>query len=147
MVSAVSTSPSPAPATVARPTIGLFASLRRMLFGDRAKRVHVSDHGAFMRTLGRAWAVPMTLVFSFGALITLGQHQITILVGQYQRHEPLDFVVLALLAITFVIVGGMDLTLLNSAVELRDARLRGVDPAKDPLHPWRPAARLVGLSD
>jgi hypothetical protein len=85
-----------------------------------------------MRTLGRAWAVPMTLVFSFGALITLGQHQITILVGQYQRHEPLDFVVLALLAITFVIVGGMDLTLLNSAVELRDARLRGVDPAKDP---------------
>jgi hypothetical protein len=117
---------------VARPNIGLFASLRRLLFGDRAKRVHVSDHGAFMRTLGRAWAVPMTLVFSFGALITLGQHQITILVGQYQRHEPLDVVVLALLAITFVIVGGMDLTLLNSAVELRDARLRGVDPAKDP---------------
>jgi hypothetical protein len=114
------------------PRLGLFASLRRLLFGDRAKRAHISDHGAFMRTLGRAWAVPMTLVFSFGALITLGQHQITILVGQYQRHEPLDFVVLALLAITFVIVGGMDLTLLNSAVELRDARLRGVDPAKDP---------------
>ncbi len=43
-----------------------------------------------------------------------------------------DYVTLALLAITFVIVGGMDLTLLNSAVELRDARLRGVDPAKDP---------------
>src|SRR6476660_8106558 len=116
----------------ASPHRGLFASLRRLLFGDRAKRAHVSDHGAFMRTLGRAWAVPMTLVFSFGALITLGQHQITILVDQYQRHEPLDFVVLALLAITFVIVGGMDLTLLNSAVELRDARLRGVDPAKDP---------------
>src|SRR5262245_26318400 len=96
------------------PRLGLFASLRRLLFGDRAKRAHVSDHGAFMRTLGRAWAVPMTLVFSFGALITLGQHQITILLGQYQRHEPLDFVVLALLAITFVIVGGMDLTLLNS---------------------------------
>jgi hypothetical protein len=123
-------------ATVTRstpsPQLGLFASLRRLLFGDRAKRAHVSDHGAFMRTLGRAWAVPMTLVFSFGALITLGQHQITILVDQYQRHEPLDFVVLALLAIAFVIVGGMDLTLLNSAVELRDARLRGVDPAKDP---------------
>jgi hypothetical protein len=116
----------------ASPQLGVFASLRRLLFGDRAKRAHVSDHGAFMRTLGRAWAVPMTLVFSFGALITLGQHQITILVEQYQRHEPLDFVVLALLAITFVIVGGMDLTLLNSAVELRDARLRGVDPAKDP---------------
>jgi hypothetical protein len=114
------------------PQLGLFTSLRRLLFGERAKRAHVSDHGAFMRTLGRAWAVPMTLVFSFGALITLGQHQITILVEQYQRHEPLDFVVLALLAITFVIVGGMDLTLLNSAVELRDARLRGVDPAKDP---------------
>jgi hypothetical protein len=114
------------------PQLGLFASLRRLLFGDRAKRARVSDHGAFMRTLGRAWAVPMTLVFSFGALITLGQHQITILVRQYQHREPLDFVVLALLAITFVIVGGMDLTLLNSAVELRDARLRGVDPAKDP---------------
>src|SRR5262252_3222475 len=114
------------------PQLGLFAALRRLLFGDRAKRAHVSDHGAFMRTLGRAWAVPMTLVFSFGALITLGQHQITILVGQYQRHEPLDYITLALLAITFVIVGGMDLTLLNSAVELRDARLRGVDPRIDP---------------
>jgi len=116
----------------AAPRAGLFTTLRRFLVGDRAKHAHVSDHGAFMRTLGRAWAVPMTLVFSFGALITLGQHQITILVGQYERHQPLDYVVLALLAITFVIVGGMDLTLLNSAVELRDARLRGVDPAKDP---------------
>jgi hypothetical protein len=114
------------------PRAGLFATLRRFFLGDRAKHARVSDHGAFMRTLGRAWAVPMTLVFSFGALITLGQHQIGILVGQYQRGEPLDYVALALLAITFVIVGGMDLTLLNSAVELRDARLRGVDPAKDP---------------
>jgi hypothetical protein len=42
----------------ASPQLGLFASLRRLLFGDRAKRAHVSDHGAFMRTLGRAWAVP-----------------------------------------------------------------------------------------
>src|SRR5260221_8381771 len=74
----------------------------------------------------------MTLVFSSGALITLGQKQIAILVGQYQHHQPLDYVTLALLAITFVIVGGMDLTLLNSAVELRDARLWGVDPASDP---------------
>jgi hypothetical protein len=122
------TVPHPAP----RPTAGVLAAVWRFFVGDRAKRVHVSDHGAFMRTLGRAWAVPMTLVFSFGALITLGQHQITVLVGQYQRHQPLDYIALALLAITFVIVGGMDLTLLNSAVELRDARLRGVDPAKDP---------------
>jgi hypothetical protein len=30
-------------------------------------------------------------------------------VSQYQRHLPLDYVTLALLAITFVIVGGMDL--------------------------------------
>jgi len=142
MVSAVST-PSPSSALpVSRPNVGVFAALWRMLFGDRAKRAHERAVVAHMRTLGRAWAVPMTLVFSFGALITLGQHQITVLVGQYQRHEPLDVVVLALLAITFVIVGGMDLTLLNSAVELRDARLRGVDPAKDPytrgarLHVW-----------
>jgi len=85
-----------------------------------------------MRGLGRAWAIPMTLVFSSGALITLGQKQIAVLVGQYQHHQPLDYVTLALLAITFVIVGGMDLTLLNSAVELRDARLRGVDPSTDP---------------
>ncbi len=85
-----------------------------------------------MRSLGRAWAIPMTLVFSSGALITLGQRQIAVLVGQYQHHQPLDYVTLALLAITFVIVGGMDLTLLNSAVELRDARLRGVDPSTDP---------------
>ncbi len=114
------------------PRRGLLAGARRLLFGDRVKHAHVSDHGAFLRGLGRAWAIPMTLVFSSGALITLGQKQITTLVGQYQHHQPLDYVTLALLAITFVIVGGMDLTLLNSAVELRDARLRGVDPATDP---------------
>jgi hypothetical protein len=114
------------------PRRGLIAGLRRLLLGDRIKYARVSDHGAFMRGLGRAWAIPMTLVFSSGALITLGQTQIAVLVGQYQHHQPLDYVTLALLAITFVIVGGMDLTLLNSAVELRDARLRGVDPSKDP---------------
>jgi hypothetical protein len=114
------------------PRRGLFATIRSLLIGDAVKRARVSDHGALMRSLGRAWAVPMTLVFSSGALITLGQTQIAALVSQYQHHQPLDYVTLALLAITFVIVGGMDLTLLNSAVELRDARLRGVDPAKDP---------------
>jgi hypothetical protein len=114
------------------PRMGLIAAVRRLLLGDRVKRAHVSDHGTFMRTVGRAWAVPMTLVFSSGALITLGQKQISVLFAQYQHHEPLDYVTLALLAITFVIVGGMDLTLLNSAVELRDARLRGVNPSKDP---------------
>ncbi len=112
--------------------VGLLAGVRRLLVGDQVRRARVSDHGAFMRSLGRAWAIPMTLVFSSGALITLGQHQIAVLVSQYQHHQPFDYVTLALLAITFVIVGGMDLTLLNSAVELRDARLRGVDPATDP---------------
>jgi hypothetical protein len=110
----------------------MLVGVRRFLVGDRVKRARVSDHGALMRTLGRAWAVPMTLVFSSGALITLGQTQIAALVAAYQAHRPLDYVTLALLAITFVIVGGMDLTLLNSAVELRDARLRGVDPHTDP---------------
>jgi len=121
-----------APRAGAAPRRGLIAGARRLLLGDHIKHVRVSDHGAFMRALGRAWAIPMTLVFSSGALITLGQTQIAVLVGQYQHHQPLDYVTLALLAITFVIVGGMDLTLLNSAVELRDARLRGVDPAQDP---------------
>jgi len=114
------------------PRLGLLAGARRLLLGDAARRARVSDHGVFMRSLGRAWAVPMTLVFSSGALITLGQKQIAVLVGAYQAHRPLDYVTLALLAIAFVIVGGMDLTLLNSAVELRDARLRGVDPSRDP---------------
>ncbi len=127
------TAPSVSPRSSAHaPRRGLFAGARRLFFGDRVKQVHVSDHGAFMRGLGRAWAIPMTLVFSSGALITLGQHQIATLVGQYQHHQSLDYVTLALLAITFVIVGGMDLTLLNSAVELRDARLRGVNPTQDP---------------
>jgi hypothetical protein len=120
------------PGTVASPRLGLLAGVRRFLLGDAARRARVSDHGVFMRSLGRAWAVPMTLVFSSGALITLGQGQIAVLVSEYQAHRPLDYVTLALLAITFVIVGGMDLTLLNSAVELRDARLRGVDPSRDP---------------
>jgi hypothetical protein len=128
--------PFPQQRTVVRahvqPQVGLLAQLRRLLLGDRAKRAHISDHGAFMRSLGRVWAIPMTLVFSTGALITLGQTQIAQLVTEYQHHQPLNFVTLALLAITFVIVGGMDLTLLNSAVELRDARLRGVDPNTDP---------------
>ncbi len=114
------------------PSVGLLARVGRFVFGERVKRARISDHGALMRTLGRAWAVPMTLVFSSGALITLGQTQIAALVEAYQHHQPLDYITLALLAITFVIVGGMDLTLLNSAVELRDARLRGVDPAQDP---------------
>ncbi len=123
---------SAAAAVAAAPRMGLLAGVRRLLLGDQVKRARVSDHGVFMRSLGRAWAIPMTLVFSSGALITLGQHQIAVLVSQYQHHQPFDYVTLALLAITFVIVGGMDLTLLNSAVELRDARLRGVDPASDP---------------
>jgi hypothetical protein len=114
------------------PHLGLFASLRRLLWGDRIKRAQVSDHGAFMRAFGRAWAIPMTLVFSSGALITLGQKQLAEVFSAIQHHQLPNMVTLALLAITFVIVGGMDLTLLNSAVELRDARLRGVDPAKDP---------------
>ncbi len=114
------------------PRVGVLAGARRFFLGETVKRARVSDHGVLMRSLGRAWAVPMTLVFSSGALITLGQKQIAVLVGQYQHHQPLDYVTLALLAITFVIVGGMDLTLLNSAVELRDARLRGVDPSTDP---------------
>jgi hypothetical protein len=59
------------PRSPTSPQLGLFSLLRRLLFGDRAKRAHISDHGAFMRVLSRAWAVPMTLVFSFGALITL----------------------------------------------------------------------------
>jgi hypothetical protein len=112
--------------------LGLFASVRRLLWGDRIKRAQVSDHGAFMRAFGRAWAIPMTLVFSSGALITLGQKQLGEVFSAIQHHQIPNMVTLALLGITFVIVGGMDLTLLNSAVELRDARLRGVDPAKDP---------------
>jgi hypothetical protein len=120
------------PQTLQTPRRGLIAGVRRVLMGDRVKHARVSDHGAFMRGLGRAWAIPMMLVFSSGALITLGQTQIAVLLSQYQHHQPFDYVTLALLAITFVIVGGMDLTLLNSAVELRDARLRGVDPSTDP---------------
>jgi hypothetical protein len=107
------------------PRAGLLTRAGRFVFGDRVKQAHISDHGRLMRGLGQVWAVPMTLVFSSGALITLGQTQIAALVSQYQHHQPLDYVTLARLAITFVIVGGMDLTLLNSAVELRDARLRG----------------------
>src|SRR5262245_47912800 len=114
------------------PRRGLIAGLRRVVLGDRIKRARVSDHGAFMRGVGRAWAVPMTLVFSSGALITLGQKQLGEIVAALQHQQTPNYVTVALLLITFVIVGGMDLTLLNSAVELRDARLRGVDPRSDP---------------
>src|SRR5215470_56639 len=114
------------------PRRGLVAGLRRVVFGDRIKRAQVTDHGAFIRGIGRAWAVPMTLVFSSGALITLGQKQLGEIAATLQRHQAPNYVTVALLLITFVIVGGMDLTLLNSAVELRDARLRGVDPTTDP---------------
>lgn len=111
---------------------GFFSTVRRFFVGDKVKRAHVSDHGAFMRSLGRGWAIPMTLVFSTGALISLGQRQIREIVGALAAHQAPNYVTIALLAITFVIVGGMDLTLLNSAIELRDARLRGVDPKTDP---------------
>lgn len=111
---------------------GFFSTIRRFFVGDTVKKAHVADHGAFMRSLGRGWAIPMTLVFSTGALISLGQRQIGEIVGALATHHAPNYVTIALLAITFVIVGGMDLTLLNSAIELRDARLRGVDPKTDP---------------
>src|SRR5262249_22708999 len=123
---------APPPRGGAAPRRGIVVGLRRLLFGDQIKRAQVSDHGAFMRSVGRAWSVPMTLVFSSGALITLGQRQIGEIVAALQHHQTPNYVTVALLLITFVIVGGMDLTLLNSAVELRDARLRGVDPKTDP---------------
>jgi hypothetical protein len=69
------------------PRPGLLTGVRRFLLGDRVKQARVSDHGAFRRGLGRAWAIPMTLVFSSGALITLGQKQIAVLVGQVQQHQ------------------------------------------------------------
>jgi hypothetical protein len=119
--------------------------MRRFFMGDRAKRAQVSDHGAVMRTLGRLWAVPMTLVFSTGALITLGQKQIGVLIGEYQHHQPLNYPMLALLAITFVIVGGMDLTLLNSAVEQLDGRLRGLPKTDAELVAARRRVWLVSL--
>jgi hypothetical protein len=88
----------------------------------------------------------MTLVFSSGALITLGQAQLGQIVAALQHHRAPDYVTVALLAITFVIVGGMDLTLLNSAVELRDGRLRGLDARTDPeLRAARTRVWLVSL--
>jgi hypothetical protein len=111
---------------------GFFSTVRRFFVGDQVKRAHVADHGAFMRSLGRSWAVPMTLVFSTGALVSLGQRQIAQIITALAHHQAPNYVTVALLAITFVIVGGMDLTLLNSAIELRDARLRNVDPKTDP---------------
>jgi hypothetical protein len=82
--------------------------------------------------------MPMTLVFSSGARIALGQRRIGEIVAALQHHQPPTFVAVALLLITFGIVGGMDWTLLNSAVELRDARLRGVNPKSDPPTPAAP---------
>ncbi len=125
-------SPRPSRPAHHTPAVGVVARVQRVLFGDQVKRAHVSDHGAFMRAVGRGWAIPMTLVFSTGALVSLGQGQISAILLALAHHQTPNYVTVALLAITFVIVGGMDLTLLNSAVELRDARLRGVDPNKDP---------------
>src|SRR5262249_21681977 len=93
--------PSPHVMHTATPRLGLLVGARRLLLGDQARRAQVSDHGAFMRALGRGWAIPMTLVFSTGALITLGQAQIGELVAALQRHQTPNYVVVALLAITF----------------------------------------------
>src|SRR3974390_2828229 len=95
---------------------GFFSTMQRFFVGDQVKKAHVADHGAFMRSLGRSWAVPMTLVFSTGALVSLGQRQIAQIVAALAHHQAPNYVTVALLAITFVIVGGMDLTLLNSAI-------------------------------
>jgi hypothetical protein len=113
------------------PPVGIFARVRRALFGVPNKKLHSSNHGAALRGLGRAWATPMTLVFSLGALISLGQKPLVQLVQTIQHHQTPNFVIIAILLITFVLVGGMDLTLLNSAVQLSDARFRGVKPKDD----------------
>jgi uncharacterized membrane-anchored protein len=113
------------------PQLGVFARVRRALFGAPSKKLHSSSHGAALRALGRAWATPMTLVFSLGALISLGQKPLVQLVTAVQHHQTPNFVIVAILLITFVLVGGMDLTLLNSAVQLSDARFRGVKPKHD----------------
>src|SRR5262249_35750577 len=76
----------------ALPRRGLLAGLRRLVFGDRIKRAQVTDHGAFIRGIGRAWAVPMTLVFSTGALITLGQKQLGEIVAALQHHQTPNYV-------------------------------------------------------
>src|SRR5215469_5116386 len=113
------------------PHLGFFAKLRRTLFGVPNKKLHSRAHGAALRGLGRAWATPMTLVFSLGALISLGQKPLVQLVQTIQHHQTPNFVIIAILLIPFVLVGGMDLTLLNSAVQLSDARFRGVKPKED----------------
>jgi uncharacterized membrane-anchored protein len=113
------------------PQMGVFARVRRTLFGVPNKKLHSSSHGAALRALGRAWATPMTLVFSLGALISLGQKPLVQIVTALAHHQTPNFVVIAILLITFVLVGGMDLTLLNSAVQLSDARFRGVKPKDD----------------
>jgi len=41
-------------ATATAPRAGLLTWVGRALLGDRVKRAQVSDHGALMRTLGRA---------------------------------------------------------------------------------------------
>jgi len=115
----------------ADPQVGFFAKVRRTLFGAPNKKLHSSSHGAALRALGRAWATPMTLVFSLGALISLGQKPLVQLVQTIQHHQTPNFVIVVILLITFVLVGGMDLTLLNSAVQLSDARFRGVKPKDD----------------
>jgi hypothetical protein len=115
----------------APPTMGIFSRLGRALFGARARKLHTRSHGAGMRALGRAWATPMTIVFSLGALISLGQKPLVDIINQIQHHQPINWVLLAILAIAFVLVVGMDLTLLNSAMQIADAKARGVKPKDD----------------
>jgi hypothetical protein len=114
------------------PAPGVFARVRRLLFGERVRRLHGSSHGAGLRTFGRAWATPMTVVFSLGALISLGEKPLIQIVGNIQHHQTPNFVQVAILGIALVLVVGMDLTLLNSAVQLSDATFRGVKPRHDP---------------
>jgi hypothetical protein len=127
------------------PPLGVFARMRRVLFGPPQKKLHSSSHGAALRALGRAWATPMTLVFSLGALISLGQKPMVQTVLAIQHHQTPNFVIIAILLITFVLVGGMDLTLLNSAVQLSDARFRGVKP-KDDVYTKGAPTRVVLIS-
>jgi hypothetical protein len=78
---------------------GFFPSVQRFFVGDRVKKAQVADHGALMRSLGRGWAVPMTLVFSSGALVSLGQRQIGQIVMALAHHQAPNYGTVALLVL------------------------------------------------
>lgn len=108
---------------------GLLKSIWYGVWGepDEGKRElkQAMSHGAAVLALARAWAIPLMVFFSIGALVTLGGVPLEHNLALIEAGQPPDWVELGGLVVTVMFVIGMDLAMITASIFLNDARARG----------------------